>query len=353
MAVTEYGVNDALAVKLWSKKLSVEVLKETEIADYMGEDDNSLWQIKTETQKSAGDKITHGLRMQLTGTGVQGDGTLEGNEEQLTTYSDSIYIDQLRHAVRSGGKMSEQRVPFSVRQEALAGLKDWWVDRLAVSAFNQLAGNTGATDTRFTGNQVTIGPTATTNWIYSSSSHTTDATLDSSDTLTLSVIDRCIAKAETNTPAIRPIMIRGVKHYVLFVHPYQAYQLRTTTSTGQWLDIQKAAMQGGEITKNPIFSGALGMYNNCIIRKDYRVPLGATTTTPITTVRRAIFCGAQSLCISFGQDGGPNKFSWVEELFDYKNQLGVSAGTIFGVKKTVFNSVDFGTIVVSSYAAAP
>jgi hypothetical protein len=31
----------------------------------------------------------------------------------------------------------------------------------------------------------------------------------------------------------------------------------------------------------------------------------------------------------------------------------VSAGTIFGVKKTVFNSKDFGTIVVSSYATAP
>lgn len=29
MAVTSYGVNDPLAVKLWSKRLSVEVLKNT------------------------------------------------------------------------------------------------------------------------------------------------------------------------------------------------------------------------------------------------------------------------------------------------------------------------------------
>ena len=33
--------------------------------------------------------------------------------------------------------------------------------------------------------------------------------------------------------------------------------------------------------------------------------------------------------------------------------LGVSGGMIFGVKKAVFNSADFGTIVLSSYAAAP
>jgi hypothetical protein len=44
--------------------------------------------------------------------------------------------------------------------------------------------------------------------------------------------------------------------------------------------------------------------------------------------------------------------TWFEELFDYGNQLGVSAGAIFGVKKTRFNNKDFGTIVVPTYAAA-
>lgn len=32
------------------------------------------------------------------------------------------------------------------------------------------------------------------------------------------------------------------------------------------------------------------------------------------------------------------------------NQLGVSAGSIYGMKKTVFNSADFSTIVLSTYA---
>jgi hypothetical protein len=56
--------------------------------------------------------------------------------------------------------------------------------------------------------------------------------------------------------------------------------------------------------------------------------------------------------MAFGRDNSPNKFTWVEELFDYENQLGVSAGLIFGLKKTVYNSTDFATIVMSSYAAA-
>jgi hypothetical protein len=33
-----------------------------------------------------------------------------------------------------------------------------------------------------------------------------------------------------------------------------------------------------------------------------------------------------------------------------ENQLGVSAGMIFGVKKNVYNSLDFGTVVLSTYA---
>lgn len=67
-------------------------------AKFFGNDSSALIQIKDETQKGAGDKITFGLRMQLTGLGVIGDGTLEGNEEALTTYNDAIIINQLRHA---------------------------------------------------------------------------------------------------------------------------------------------------------------------------------------------------------------------------------------------------------------
>lgn len=34
------------------------------------------------------------------------------------------------------------------------------------------------------------------------------------------------------------------------------------------------------------------------------------------------------------------------------NQLGISAGLIHGLKKTVYNSKDYGTIVLATYATA-
>ena len=73
----------------------------------------------------------------------------------------------------------------------------------------------------------------------------------------------------------------------------------------------------------------------------------------IANTRRAVFCGAQSATIAFGQGGGPREWNWVEEFFDYEEQLGVAAGCIYGLKKTRFNSKDFSSITVPTYAADP
>jgi N4-gp56 family major capsid protein len=364
MAQTSYAVNNALTVKLWAKKLAVEALKETMFGKFVGTTSSSLVQIKDETQKSAGDTITYGLRMQLSGAGVQGDGTLEGNEEALTTYSDAVVLNQLRHAVRVSGRMSQQRVPFDIRDESLSGLRDWWADRMDLAFFNQICGNLGpirlpngtyaANSTLYTGNNAALAPDSGHYLNAFSTTSVLDTDLTSANTFTLALIDRCVERAKTLTPAIRPLKMNGKEYYVMFLHPYAVTDMRTNTNTGQFLDIQKAAMTGGVTTDNPIFTGALGMYNNVLLFEDARVSAGynASTFAGITTVSRNVFCGAQAAMLGFGRDNSPEKFTWVEELFDYENELGVSAGTIFGLKKAQFNNTDFGTIVASSYAAS-
>ncbi len=346
MATSQYGLNHPLTVKLWSEKLFQESLKQTWLAKFIGKDSSSIIQLKNETSKGAGDRVRVGLRMLLSGQGIQGDGTLEGNEEALTTYYDDIVINQLRHAVRTDGRMSQQRVLFDLREEARQGLTDWWADRIDTSLFNQLGGNTGQADTRYTGNQATIAPS--TNNIYYANGLDTEAKVASasaSNVMKLTFLDYAKERAKTLTPMIRPVKVGGEDKYVCFLHPYQVTDLRTSTSTGQWLDIQKAAMAGSKAADSPIYTGALGEYNGVILHESVRVP------SVTSGVYRAIFCGAQAGVIAYGQDNGTNKMTWVEELFDYKNQLGVSAGMIWGAKKTVFNSADFGTIVIATYAA--
>lgn len=354
MATTDYGVNHPLAVKLWARKLFQDVIGQSYVGRFIGTSDSALIHRKTETSKGPGDKITFGLRMLLTGDGIQGDATLEGNEEALSTYSDAVLVNQLRHAVRSGGKMSEQRVPFSVREEARAGLQDWWTERLETSVANQLTGNTAQSDTRYTGNNATVAPSTAggVSRLVVGGGETAEGSLSATTThaIKLSDLDKAVAIAKTQSPRIRPLRVDGKSMYVTFLHPYQILQMRRDASTaGNFFDVQKAALQGGKISDNPIFTGASFVYNNVIVHEWPYLPVVPSTTA----YRRGVFCGAQAVVMANGQGGTGTSASWTEELFDYQNQLGVSAGMTFGVKKAQFNSIDFATIVLSGYAPAP
>ncbi len=347
MAQTAYGVNANEAVKLWSRKLMREALKQTWASKFMGTDSNSLIQILDDTSKGPGDRIRCILRMQLKGDGIQGDGTLEGNEEALVTHTDDLLVNQLRHAVRSAGKMTEQRIPFSVREEARMGLQDWWAERFDTWFMNQITGNDAVSDTRLTGNNSVTAPD-TNHWIIANDLATeADAGMTStaSAQFSLSLIDQAVVKARTLTPVIRPVQTEAGEKYVMFISPESHFDLRRNLNTLQWGDIQKAAMQGGNISDNPIFTGALGEYNGTILHESFRVPRIAVNNS---TVSRSVLCGAQAATMAFGRDNSPNRMSWVEEIFDYGNQLGVAAGCIAGTKKTIYNSLDFSTVAVSS-----
>jgi N4-gp56 family major capsid protein len=93
----------------------------------------------------------------MQGEGIEGDATLEGNEEALQFFDDNVRINQLRHATRIKGRMTEQRVPYNLRRVSRDRLADWWAQRMDVAFFNHICGNTAQTDTRFTAHNATIG----------------------------------------------------------------------------------------------------------------------------------------------------------------------------------------------------
>lgn len=248
--------------------------------------------------------------------------------------------------------MSEQRVPFTVRDEARDGLADWWANRYDTWFFNQLCGNTGQTDTKYTGNQSAIAPSSVV------MEATSTASLATTDVMSPDLINKALETAKTRAVTgladpypLRPLRMNGKAYYCMFMHEYQATDLRVGYAAGEWGDIQKAAAQGGQVSNNPIFNDALGVVAGVVLHPSTRVVSGATST------RRAVLCGAQAAAIAYGKANSTgNKFSWVEELFDYQNQLGVSAGMIGGLKKTQFvpagSATDHGVITVVSYAVA-
>jgi len=176
--------------------------------------------------------------------------------------------------------------------------------------------------------------------------------MDSSDTMDLGLVDKLVAKAETTDPMIQPFMIDGEKKFVLLMHTWQAYDLRKSTSTNDWIDIHKNT----DGKDNLIFKNALGEYNGVILHKHRNViRFDATTSSPWATyAARALFLGAQAGIIAWGGgQKGVGRYSWNEDKDDRGNALAITAGSIYGVKKTQFNSKDFGVVAVDTYCKDP
>jgi N4-gp56 family major capsid protein len=371
MATTRYAVGDALAAKRFAKILAAEALVATEIWPLVGESENSVIHLKTEPKKEGGDKVTFGLMTQLTGVGVTENETQEGQEESLSTYSDDLLLTELSHAVKVKGKntIDNQRVLFDARKKGKMLLKDWYAKRMSIAAFLHLCGYTGAAYTHRgmsidrTKAQFNLGNTvtapSTSRKIFAAAgggeSNTADENLESDDTFDIRLLDYAKELAMTSSVPIRPVNIEGGEFYVCYVHPYQAVDIRTSTDTGQWLDLNKNAYTG-KGKDNPIFKGALGIYNGVILRESEDVTPGvnSSSSASISTVRRAVFLGAQAAAMGFGSDfnEGDGAYKWREEEFDYGRELGVNVQSLLGMTKCVFNSLDFGSITISTYAAA-
>lgn len=362
MATKTYAVGDNETVKLWSKRLAREALKKTVVADYFSDSTSSLGTIETSTQKGPGDRVRLTLRMQFTGDGVTENISLEGNEEALVTYTDDVIINELAHAGRANQTISQQRVPFKLAKEVNDGLVDWAAARIDQVAFNHLCGYLPANSQAggvglYTGFNTVLAES--TGRVYRPSGLTTDQLLTASNVFSLSDINRLKELAETGGTSglvpIRPIdgLPMGAK-YVLFLHTEQATQLRNDTTTGGWIDLQKAVISGGKQDDNRVFKGGLGVYNEVLLVSSPRVTAGVNSTTSASqsSTRRAVFCGAQALGLAFGQGYSTEEWKVDEETFDYKRIFGQSMRSILGIKKLQFNSSDFATIVYPTYSVS-
>lgn len=368
---TIVGLNDAKAVKKFSAFLAVDVGRKSYFSKKfmgVGEEAQTPIQMLPHLESDAGEQIAYDLVMQLKMQPIEGDNTLEGNEEDLKFYTDQVYIDQMRGGVNTGGRMTRKRTIHDLRKIARVRQSEWWARIFDELFFIYLSGARGINadytfPTTYTGfaNNSLVAPDS--QHILYGGAATSKATVATTDKLALALIDRAQARAgsmgggTSGIPALQPCEIDGEEHYVLCMHTFQEYDLRTSTSTGQWLDIQKAAA-AAEGRNNPIFKGGLGMYNRTILHSHRGVirfsDYGAGSNV---AAARALFMGRQAAVCAFGSPGTGLRFDWHEETQDRGNQAVISTASIFGVKKAAFTidgtSRDFGVIALDTAAADP
>ena len=334
-------INPALVMKYWAKTTWHAGVQETFFNKFMGTSAQDCIHIKEELSKGPGDSINIPLLMALNGMGVIEDNWMEGNEEELVYRSFDVGITRVRNAVRLEGKFEEHKTQINMRQDAKDSLKAWLSNYIDDALFGVL---TGVLPDNFTSDPTKfpfplVAPTD--DRVVYGGGQTQESDITPADKFTPDMIGVCKRKAiQDKTKRMRPLRDNGRDLYVMVIDPFQARDLREDQ---KWLDAQHYANIRGE--KNPIFSGALGMYEGVIVHESTRVPR-TTTGKSNAKVGHALFLGAQAAV--FAQGSAPE---WAEDTFDYKNKWGVSFGRMFGLKKSQFkfdgtNLTDFGVINV-------
>jgi len=363
MSQTIIPWGDPKAQKAWSSTLAVDVNRQSYFTQrFIGKGPNNIIEQKTELQSDTGDRVSFDLSVQLKQAPTRGDEKVEGKEETLRFFSDEVIIDQIRHPVSAGGKMTRKRTAHDLRKTARDRLSEYWKDYLDELMFMYLAGARGINedfkeDTDFTGHAGNaLQPPDAGHHMFGGAAQAANE-ITAADVFNREIIERAVTKSrmiralDPNSTNMAPVTVKGEKRFVTVMSPFQEHDLRMEVGSTGWAEIQRDAGRAGG--NNKLFAGGLGMINNVILHSHEAVVrfsnYGAGANLPAS---RALFMGRQAAVVAYGTPGG-QRFMWKEESKDYGNEPTVVAGCIVGMKKTVFNGSAFGVMAIDTHAKNP
>lgn len=296
--------------KYWETSLFAQAEKDTFWGRFEGAEGSGAAIVrKDDLTKKPGDTIYFDAVLALTGVGDTSTTQLtEGNEDKLVLRQRSFTVGPLKKAVRWDW-LVEQQVTHDHRQIARTQLAKWLSGRLDDRLFSEV-----------TGGGTTI-PTAHKFWC--SADHTTEASFDADDFLTLDYIVKM--KAQAHNLLIEPMRLAdGVEVFGLVIHPYTEMKLKLQ-------DAYKTAMQYAEVRgkENPLFKGASAIWDGVVIYVSNRVP---TVTPGSFMLSRNILFGQQLAARGYGMF--PN---WVERDFSYGEESGIATRLLVGEKLITFD----------------
>ena len=376
MANTNFAALTSNQLTAWSRDFWRVARNFSFINQFAGTGQNAMVQRITELTKSEkGTKAVITLLADMTGDGITGDNTLEGNEEALRAYDLTIELDQLRFANRVAGRLADQKSVVNFRETSRDALAYAIADRMDQLAFLTLSGvaytlkTSGAlrTTSSSAGHELADLEFASDVSAPTTNRHRRwDATngLSAGDVTALVAADtmqyKCIVelKAYAKDNYIRGLRGAGGEEvFHMFVTPQQMAKLKLDSDF--LANVRNAGIRG---PKNELFAGSSSVLVDGVVIHEYRHVFNTANATTGTSSNagaagykwgadadvngaRALFCGAQALAMA---DIGLPEI--VEDNFDYGNQQGISIGKIFGLRKPKYNSdynssvEDFGVI---------
>jgi N4-gp56 family major capsid protein len=314
---TEFATGATEAVRRWSSKVWAEMPRTIFWGRFMSDSDQAIIQTKRDLEGVPGETLTFTFSKKLSGAGVAGDDDLEGQEEELQYFSDSVTLQQRRNAVRLKGQLSEKRTAFDQRKDAQSHLKTWLAETIDDYLFTQF--DTNPTTVLYGGDAVST------------------ATIEAGDLLTPTLFDRAVAKAKKADPKIWPVSLNGKDHYVVVMHTDSGYDLQRNS---EWNQTTRDAGPRGD--GNNIFTGAFGEWRGVVLHEHEKVPV-STTYGALGNIAGAsnFFLGMQAGLFAWGK----KPEAWTKE-FQYGASVGFAIGAIWDFSKAVFDNTDHAFIAL-------
>lgn len=314
--------------QLWATDLFAQAENLTFWHRFEGGEGSSMPIIRRDDlEANAGDTVKLDAVLALTGAGATGDtALLDGNEEKMAFRQVSISVDSLQHAVR-WSKLGKILINHDMRTTALNQLRKWLAGKLDDQIFNEFSGGSGASLSE---------ANLPTSMKFFAGTATSAATVDNTDAagrLKLNDISDVKAFAIASNK-IEPLRLEnGEEVYGLVLHPYAALALKKDT---QFQQAQREARERG--AGNPLFTGALGMWDNVILYSSTRVRTAADGVGSIA-VARNVFFGAQACARAYAYYP-----DWTEQYFSYGQEQGIATFVVVGKRLITFdfNAVETG-----------
>ena len=377
MANTNFAALTSEQLTIWSRDFWRVARNMSFVNQFAGAGSNAMVQVISElTQSEKGARAVLTLLADMTGDGIVGDNTLEGNEESLRAFDIVVTIDQLRFANRLSGRLADQKSVVNFREHSRDALAYAMADRMDQLAFLTLSGigynlknNGGLRPSMNSGQNLNDLEFSSAVSAPTSNRHRrVDATngLVAGDVTALEAADKLSYKTIVDLKAYaKDNYIRGLRGagndetFHLFVTPQVMADLKLDSDF--LANVRQAGVRGPQ---SSLFSGSSSLMVDGIMIHEFRHVFntsGALTGTSSNAglagykgganadvnYSRCIFAGAQALAMA---DIGIPEI--VEDTFDYGNQNGISIGKIFGLKKPIYHSdvtgqdEDFGVIAL-------
>lgn len=336
-----YAVS-GLTPQQWDDEFFRDYVRASRYKRYMGTDEASIIQLKEDLSKKKGDSVTYALVNELTGNGVTGNTTLKGNEERLSSRSQRVYVDVLRHAV-AVDDWDMQKSVIDLRNAAKAQLREWAMKQLRDGITNALGSIDGTNysasiaadrNTWVTNNadRVLFG-TATTN--YNATFATAVANITTTEQCSPNALSLMKRLAQKASPKIKPVMVKEMDQewYVCFVGPNCWRDLTEDNPTTNPLTLanRDARVRGVD---NPLFTGDSLVWDGMIIREIPEIAqLGDLSTSSGGAVEPVYLCGAQAIGLAWAQ-----RTKSTTDVDDYEFLHGVGVQEIRGIAKLRFGT---------------